>query len=91
MRSRYSAYVLKLDDYVLQTWHSQTRPRSLSLSEDATKWLGLSVTRHETVGDTATVEFVARFRVNGRGARMHEISEFVREDGRWLYVRGELS
>lgn len=91
MRSRYSAYVLRLDDYVLQTWHPQTRPLSLSLADDATKWLGLNVKRHETAGDAATVEFVARFRINGRGARMHEVSEFVYEDGRWFYVRGVVS
>jgi SEC-C motif-containing protein len=35
------------------------------------------------------VEFVARYRENGRGARMHEISRFVLEDGRWLYIDGE--
>lgn len=91
MRSRYSAYVLKLEGYVLQTWHSQTRPSSLSLVGDEAKWLGLSVKRHVTAGDTATVEFTARYRVSGRGARMHEVSEFVRENGRWFYVRGEVS
>ena len=29
MRSRYSAYVLKLEDYLLATWHPDTRPRQL--------------------------------------------------------------
>lgn len=91
MRSRYSAYVLKLDEYVRLTWHPLTRPSVLALAEDATKWLGLSVKQCKTDGDNATVEFVARFRVNGRGARMHEVSEFVRENGRWFYVRGDVS
>ena len=38
----------------------------------------------------ATVEFVARYKVGGAAAvRLHEISRFVREDGRWYYVDGE--
>jgi len=32
---------------------------------------------------------VARYRDAGRGVRLHEISRFVREDGRWLYIDGE--
>ncbi|MBP9654883.1 MAG: hypothetical protein KBE19_10895, partial [Rhodocyclaceae bacterium] len=41
--------------------------------------------------DRATVEFVARYRIAGRGHRLHELSRFVREEGRWFYVDGELS
>jgi len=40
--------------------------------------------------DHATVEFVARSRMDGRGHRLHEVSRFVRLDGRWYYVAGEL-
>jgi SEC-C motif-containing protein len=92
MRSRYSAYVLKLADYLLATWHASTRPSELDLAADDSKWLGLDVKRHEIQGDDrATVEFVARYRIAGRGHRLHELSRFVREDGRWFYVDGELS
>lgn len=92
MRSRYSAYVLKLADYLLATWHASTRPSELDLAADDSKWLGLDVKRHEILGDDrATVEFVARYRITGRGHRLHELSRFVREDGRWFYVDGELS
>ena len=88
MRSRYSAYVLKLDDYLLATWHATTRPTDLD--DASTKWLGLDVKRHQQTGpDTAIVEFVARFRADGRGHRLHETSRFVREDGRWYYVDGD--
>ena len=34
MRSRYSAYVLGLEDYLLRTWHSDTRPPVLSLDAE---------------------------------------------------------
>lgn len=92
MRSRYSAYVLKLADYLLATWHPSTRPSELDLAADDSKWLGLDVKRHEVQDDDrATVEFVARYRIAGRGHRLHEVSRFVREDGRWFYVDGDLS
>lgn len=91
MRSRYSAFVGKLADYLLATWHASTRPAELDLAADDSKWLGLDVRRHQPVDDTrATVEFVARYRIAGRGHRLHEISRFVREDGRWYYVDGDL-
>ncbi len=91
MRSRYSAYVLKLHDYLLATWHESTRPGSLvdSQEDTPTRWLDLTVKRHEQSDAThAIVEFVARFRTDGRGHRLHETSRFVREDGRWFYVDG---
>ena len=91
MRSRYSAYVLKLEDYLLATWHPDTRPSELDLAADGSKWLGLEVRKHAVQDDThATVEFVARYRIAGRGYRLHEISRFVREDGRWFYLDGDL-
>lgn len=95
MRSRYSAYVLGLEDYLLSTWHPDTRPSSLGLATQLPKptWLGLSVKRHENpTPDTAVVEFVARLRIGGgKAERMHEVSRFVREGGRWFYVDGLLS
>ena len=91
MRSRYSAYVMRLTPYLLATWDAPTRPPALDLSGD-TRWLGLEVKRHAATGDDAAiVEFVARYRIAGRGHRLHELSRFVREDGRWFYVDGDLS
>ena len=92
MRSRYSAYVQGDADYLLQTWHASTRPDALDFSDAAaTRWLGLEVQRYGTADpDHAIVEFVARYRIGGAPAvRLHEISRFVREDGRWFYVDGE--
>jgi len=89
MRSRYSAYVLKLEAYLLATWHPSTRPTPLDLAVDNAKWLGLELKKHTPESaDSATVEFVARYKVGGRAYRMHEISRFVREEGRWFYVDG---
>ncbi len=93
MRSRYAAYTLLREDYVLATWHPSTRPAQLGLANEApTKWLGLEVKRHEEQDEHhAIVEFVARYKVHGRAHRMRETSRFVREQGRWLYVDGDVA
>jgi SEC-C motif-containing protein len=94
MRSRYSAYVLKREDYLLSSWHADTRPPSLRLGaqQPAPTWLGLEIRRQQDVdADHATVEFVARYRLGGgRAQRQHETSRFVRTDGHWYYLDGEL-
>ena len=91
MRSRYSAYVLGLAPYLLATWHASTRPTALDLDKETSpRWLGLDIKRHQATGpDSAVVEFVARYKTGGRAHRLHEVSRFVREDGRWYYVDGE--
>jgi SEC-C motif domain protein len=88
MRSRYSAYVLAKEEYLKSTWHANTRPAEAMTQDDDIKWLGLEVRKHVPAGDEAVVEFVARYKVGGRAHRMHEVSRFVRENGRWFYVDG---
>lgn len=91
MRSRYSAHVMGLLDYLCDTWHPSTRPATMEPNPPGLKWLGLDVKRHVVQDDDhAQVEFVARSRLQGKGRRMHEISRFVRENGRWLYVDGDM-
>jgi len=91
MRSRYSAYALKLEAYLLATWHSNTRPTVLNLAADSTKWLSLEIKKYlPESADRATVEFIARYKIGGRAGRLHEVSRFVREDGKWFYVDGEV-
>ena len=47
--------------------------------------------RHtEAAGDAGVVEFVARCKSNGRAERMEETSRFVRQEGRWLYIDGDV-
>ena len=91
MRSRYSAYVLCNERYLLETWHPHTRPGSIPFSKNQ-KWLGLSVIDAGiTSADSAEVEFIARSRVsNAAAVRQHERSRFAREGGRWYYVDGDL-
>lgn len=91
MRSRYSAFVQDRLDYLLATWHASTRPVSLAANPPGMKWLGLEIRRATAIDDDqATVEFVARHKLGGRAERLSELSRFVREDGRWFYVDGDL-
>ena len=92
MRSRYAAYVLDRREYLLATWHPSTRPADLPPPEPGLRWLGLQVRRHvRRDDDHATVEFVARSKLGGRAHRLHELSRFVREGGRWFYVDGDIA
>lgn len=92
MRSRYCAYVLGLEDYLRATWHPATCPATLGLDAmPRPQWLGLTVKAHTPLDEThATVEFVARYKLNGRAFKLYETSRFERKDGRWLYVDGEI-
>jgi SEC-C motif domain protein len=96
MRSRYTAFVLRDEPYLLATWHASTRPQQIGFEPDA-KWLGLEVRAHRaTDAEHAEVEFVARYRRGGAtssgqaaAVRLHERSRFVREGGRWYYLNGD--
>ena len=92
MRSRYAAFVLDLRPYLLASWHASTRPATLEAPEPGLKWLGLDVKRSALQdADHGTVEFVTRSKLGGRAHRLHEVSRFVRENGEWFYVDGDLS
>ncbi len=88
MRSRYSAFVLQRASYLLNTWYSSHRPAELDF-DDNVKWLGLQVEAHRVLdSEHAEVEFVARSRLLGKASRLHELSRFTLQDGRWYYVDG---
>lgn len=91
MRSRYVAYVMQNEAYLLHTWHPRTRPSSVPF-EPGTKWLGLKIVDTKQIDvDNAEVEFIARYRIGGASAqRGHERSRFVRETSHWLYVDGNV-
>ena len=87
MRSRYSAFALDEDDYVLSSWHPDTRPAAVE-PDAGLRWTGLDVL--DTSGGglfdaEGVVEFRAHYRDSGRPGEMHERSRFVRFDGQWVY------
>lgn len=92
MRSRFAAFKRADRDWLLRTWHSSTRPEDLDLSDNP-RWRGLQIL--DTVDGGATdatgvVEFRASWIADGELGILQERSRFVREDGRWYYVDGEV-
>lgn len=91
MRSRYTAYVLRNDKYLLKTWYSDQRPEP-GEHNPGLHWEGLDILNTEAGGaedKEGVVEFVARYRVDGRYEQLHERSYFKRYRNRWYYVDGE--
>lgn len=88
MRSRYTAYTLGDEAYLRASWDERTLPAERLVHDETTQWLGLEVKQHQQDGDSATVEFVARYKIGGRAQRLHEVSRFVKYDGKWFYVDG---
>jgi SEC-C motif-containing protein len=93
MRSRFSAFALRLDGYLLSSWHPSTKPATLEL-DDGTVWRRLQIVDTVDGGlddETGIVEFRASFRdADGTAGVLHERSRFARVDGRWVYLDGDI-
>jgi len=88
MRSRYSAFALGNTDYLLTTWHPNTRPESLEL-DGGQQWVRLDIVRTIKGGPLdvhGVVEFVAHYREDGERHRQRETSRFSKVDRRWYYL-----
>lgn len=87
MRSRYCAYLLKNETYLLKSWHESTRPESLDLSEDSTQWMKLKIIS----ATKNNVDFVAFFTQdtlnNQKIYALTERSRFIKEND-WFYIDG---
>ena len=84
MRSRYTAFVQMNEAYLRYSWHPDTCPDDLNLDKN-TKWLGLKI-KHGNNQHEDIVEFIARYKINGKAFRLHEISRFTKYSNRWVYL-----
>ena len=87
MRSRYSAFAVGDPAYLLRSWHSSTRPKTLEL--DASQvWEQLEILQGSggLFDAEGTVEFRATYRHRGLTQVLHERSAFTREGGLWVYL-----
>ena len=87
MRSRYSAFALDDDAYVLGSWHPATRPAAVEPDPNL-RWVGLDIigaTGGGLFDAEGVVEFRAHYRDHGRPGDLVERSRFVRHDGQWMY------
>lgn len=92
MRSRYTANVLGSAGYLLASWHPSTRPARIDLDENV-RWRRLQIVDTVRGGegdDEGLVEFRASYRSPAGLGLVHERSRFVREDGQWFYLDGEI-
>ncbi|QBJ94587.1 hypothetical protein ERC79_00335 [Rhodococcus sp. ABRD24] len=88
MRSRYAAFAVGDEAYLLRTWHPSTRPRRIDIDPEQA-WRRLDILRTTAGGlldQTGTVEFVAHYRHHGERGSLREHSRFVREHRQWFYV-----
>ncbi|MGQ4275722.1 YchJ family protein [Pseudidiomarina sp. E22-M8] len=86
MRSRYSAFALGLNDYLISTWHASTRPQQLDLADNP-KWLQLEIISSNQQGAQGQVHFRAYFQLDNDVGMHDESSDFVKENGRWFYLK----
>ena len=93
MRSRYSAFCIGDMSYLLATVHPDYRTgddlSELERTFQQTHWLGLKIIEHKPGQEKATVEFVAFYR-GQPFEQLHELSQFINEQGQWLYTTGDL-
>lgn len=96
MRSRYSAYVLKLTDYLCQSWHHSTRPAKINSADLADiDSIKLEIVDTGKINPTeARVSFKAHYTMGNNDIQvLHETSRFILETNaqntaHWFYVDG---
>ncbi|HRK01828.1 MAG TPA: YchJ family protein [Oligoflexia bacterium] len=89
MRSRYTAHVKKNIDYLRSTLVPKARTdfdaeASKEWAEKA-EWLGLEILSARS----NKVEFVAKYRIDGKTLEHHEVSTFIKHGDRWFFVDGD--
>ena len=99
MRARYSAYVKGEIDFIMDSMKSSPQDNRDRDREEIRRWSqnsqweGLEIIRTENGGpedDSGIVEFIARYRDRNIPMEHHEIAEFRKEDGKWIFFDGEL-
>jgi len=94
MRSRYSAHVLGLVDFVVNTYHPSCgaeNQREAIAESVQSAWQKLEVINSQAgkTADEGFVHFKAFFKDQGKEFCLEERSRFVRENGLWYYIDGE--
>jgi SEC-C motif-containing protein len=94
MKSRYSAYVYKDVKYIVKTTHK----KNIDYKQDTKLWesellkfcnqsefMGLDIINYNNKEVISYVEFYVKIYINGKDNSFKERSEFIKEDGKWLY------
>ncbi len=93
MRSRYTAYTRINIDYIIRTMKP---PANIGFDADATKqwaedanWSQLDVLNARQQANRGFVEYIAQYYMDNRRHVLHEMSEFLLENGQWYYINGK--
>jgi SEC-C motif domain protein len=99
MRSRYSAYAMTMPDYIIETTHKN----STSFHKDINKWKSqiidfckttdfydLKIHHFISFENQAFVTFTAFLKNGDKDITFTEKSTFIKENGRWYYLNGEI-
>ncbi|WP_225733267.1 YchJ family protein [Pseudoclavibacter sp. CFCC 13796] len=92
MRSRFEAFRQEDAAWLLASWHPRTRPAELRFDPEV-RWRGLQIVdtvAGEPDDSEGIVEFRATYMAGGERGIQHERSRFVRDQGRWVYLDGEV-
>ncbi|MDR3073193.1 MAG: YchJ family protein [Deltaproteobacteria bacterium] len=97
MRARYTAHATGAFDFLETSIHSSTREavdtKKMRQWAEAVAWTGMDVHAAEGGGENdaeGRVSFTARYSVNGIEQELREDAVFVREDGEWKYLNGDV-
>lgn len=91
MRSRYSAFVMDFNEYILSTWDITTRPETAELNNEDLEWTRLEIieTKKGKANDhKGIVQFKAHYLINDKPQVLNEISQFVKKSSHWYYLKG---
>lgn len=91
MRSRYTAFVKQHVQHLQSSWHMTTRPTTLNFDDHPVVWLGLEINsrRDGMASDSGGyVDFSCSYLENGQLCKLQEVSEFIKENGLWYYLKG---
>lgn len=88
MRSRYSAFALMLDGYLLKSWHPLTRPKQIELDKQ-TQWKRLEIIESSNDSKEGSVHFKAYYIEQNQWQLLEETSKFLFEDNHWFYHSGD--
>ncbi len=97
MRSRYSAYVLHLVDYLLHSHHPRQHGKNerekVKQAAEGVHFYRLEIlsqAQGQAEDKIGKVEFKAFYRQGNEVGCIHENSRFKRYQGRWVYFDGEM-
>ena len=91
MRSRFTAYAIQNEGYLLQTWDATKRPKKIDFSKEEAEWTQLEIVnikKGKEKDSKGIVDFKAYYMLENEEYVMNEMSRFKKTQGKWYYLGG---